>query len=202
MRGILKYPLNTVISDWTIVSYTAEKRYVLNCKCGNSAKGKSDFVKSKENQLQTVGYSGCMQCAHARRRELQSETQQHRYAYRKYVLGAKRRNIPFNLSEEQTLELFKSPCHYCGGAPGSKVPRAKGPDKKYLYHQGIDRIDSSLGYTPSNVVPCCKVCNTAKLDLAYDEFLQHIEKIYLRNVQRLDRKIVEPSGSKWGAPLN
>lgn len=142
-----------------------------------------------------------MQCAHKFRISQQSPLKQYHYAFSQYQLRAANRDIPFLLTEEQALELFTSPCHYCGAEPSSKIARAKGIDKKYLYYQGIDRIDSSKGYEAANVLPCCKKCNTAKLDMSYDDFMELISKIYLRNVQRLDRKIVEPSGSKWGTPL-
>ena len=43
---------------------------------------------------------------------------------------------------------------------------------------GIDRIDSSKGYSVDNCVPCCAKCNYAKHDLSIDDFKNHIEKIY------------------------
>lgn len=36
---------------------------------------------------------------------------------------------------------------------------------------GIDRRDSSLGYTLENCLPACGVCNKAKLDYTEEEFL-------------------------------
>jgi hypothetical protein len=42
---------------------------------------------------------------------------------------------------------------------------------------GIDRIDSSKGYVPGNVVPCCTVCNIMKLDHSHAGFIAHIEHI-------------------------
>ena len=40
-----------------------------------------------------------------------------------------------------------------------------------------DRVDSSLGYTVSNCVPCCKYCNQAKNDRSVSEFLAHARRI-------------------------
>jgi 5-methylcytosine-specific restriction endonuclease McrA len=34
----------------------------------------------------------------------------------------------------------------------------------------LDRADSTLGYIPTNVVPCCKVCNRAKSDMTRSDF--------------------------------
>lgn len=37
---------------------------------------------------------------------------------------------------------------------------------------GLDRIDSMLGYTDANTVPCCTLCNFAKANFNQDIFLQ------------------------------
>jgi hypothetical protein len=31
-----------------------------------------------------------------------------------------------------------------------------------MFFSGIDRVDSSIGYTEENTVPCCSPCNTLK----------------------------------------
>ena len=46
---------------------------------------------------------------------------------------------------------------------------------------GIDRIDSNIGYTKENSVSCCKFCNTAKSTMSRDEFLKWIKKVYEYN---------------------
>ena len=43
---------------------------------------------------------------------------------------------------------------------------------------GVDRIDSSLGYTIDNCVACCDKCNYAKHDLSTEDFKEWIIKIY------------------------
>jgi hypothetical protein len=52
----------------------------------------------------------------------------------------------------------------------------------------IDRKDSQIGYTPSNVVPCCIDCNLAKNEsFSYDEMLllgAVIRDIKLRRQER------------------
>ncbi len=78
--------------------------------------------------------------------------------------GAKKRELCFELTDEQAFALFAQDCHYCGGLP---VPL-----------NGIDRIDSSVGYTVSNTVPCCTDCNYGKGDLAQRSFLSWVERVY------------------------
>jgi len=41
----------------------------------------------------------------------------------------------------------------------------------------MDRIDSNKGYELSNVVPCCKICGRAKMDLPYEDFMEWINRI-------------------------
>lgn len=49
--------------------------------------------------------------------------------------------------------------------------------EKYWYN-GIDRIDSALGYIEGNVQPCCKEANLAKLNMSEEDFLQLIREIH------------------------
>lgn len=78
-----------------------------------------------------------------------------------YKSRAKGKGWEFSLMNEDFSNLLVSPCHYCG------------TDKAY----GVDRIDSSKGYYPDNVLPCCKICNFMKKDYAYGFFIGHIQKI-------------------------
>ena len=44
-------------------------------------------------------------------------------------------------------------------------------------YNGIDRVDSSKGYLPNNVVACCTTCNRMKLDHSRNEFITHLKSI-------------------------
>lgn len=89
------------------------------------------------------------------------------YEYRRTPRGkfvqlranAKHRNIEFLLTEQEFLDVQDQPCTYCG----SDLPEAS---------YGLDRKDSTLGYTKDNVVPCCGPCNRIK-----GESLTHNEMI-------------------------
>jgi hypothetical protein len=50
----------------------------------------------------------------------------------------------------------------------------------YIYN-GIDRIDSSIGYILSNCRPCCRTCNVAKSDLSETEFWNWLTRIITFN---------------------
>jgi hypothetical protein len=54
----------------------------------------------------------------------------------------------------------------------------KGTFSGTFVYNGLDRIDSNLGYVRSNVVPCCAVCNYMKQELSLSEFLDQVAKIH------------------------
>lgn len=99
-----------------------------------------------------------------------------------YVQRAKKKNIDFEFSKEQFIELTQNNCYYCGRKPRTTIGLITGKTKKrnrngeFIYN-GIDRVDSSKGYTKDNCVTCCEICNKAKRDLSQIEFLQWIEDL-------------------------
>lgn len=99
--------------------------------------------------------------------------------------AAELKNRIFCLTKEQVKVLIDKPCYYCG-AKGNNVFKAsskygKTPithkGKVYMYN-GIDRVDSSVGYIVDNCVPCCSVCNTAKLNASVEDFKNYITRVY------------------------
>jgi hypothetical protein len=100
------------------------------------------------------------------------------HKYKSYASRAKthKKNLIFDLTMAEFVKITLLPCHYCGkvGASSTKArPRSNGA----YVSNGIDRVNSDLGYTIDNCVPCCPVCNRMKLDLTYSNFLEHIERI-------------------------
>ena len=69
--------------------------------------------------------------------------------YRTYKKAAKQRDIEFNLTIEEFNIFWQKDCHYCGDP---------------ILTIGVDRVDSSEGYTLINCVPCCTICNKIKLN--------------------------------------
>jgi hypothetical protein len=85
------------------------------------------------------------------------------------------RKVSFELSKEVFKEMTQGNCFYCGSEPRSI--RKELVSGNFIYN-GIDRVDSNLGYTIENVVSCCSICNFMKRDLQVKEFINHIKKIY------------------------
>lgn len=103
-----------------------------------------------------------------------------KHVFREYIRNAANRDIPMNLKFEEFNELIGQNCYYCGAEPivhESLIDRSN-KSEPMLKHNGIDRLDSSIGYEKDNCVPCCYICNRAKAQLGTKEFLAHIKKIY------------------------
>ncbi len=101
----------------------------------------------------------------------------------------KRRDKNKGFSDTISLEVFsllsKSPCKYCGLEYSKEIEDRLNESKKQkrlsdyvLKCNGIDRIDSSKGYTLENSVACCKHCNTAKNTMLESEFYNWIKRVY------------------------
>lgn len=69
-----------------------------------------------------------------------------------------------NLTLQQFIHFSKGNCFYCGVEP-SRVTRIRG----YLVN-GIDRINSYIGYEVDNCVSCCTSCNLSKHIKSQEEF--------------------------------
>lgn len=93
----------------------------------------------------------------------------------KEMLGKiKAKNLPYDLNIEDIKRLCFDNCFYCNSAPSNHFKKR---NHEILYN-GIDRMNSDLGYLQSNTVACCSNCNYMKSDHALDSFLNHIEKIW------------------------
>lgn len=88
--------------------------------------------------------------------------------YLVYRCSAKRRQLTFELTKEQCIQLFNKECYYCGAHHSNEKSSKVGAIFKY---NGIDRVDSRLGYTITNTVPCCCHCNRAKLAMTQQSFI-------------------------------
>lgn len=99
-----------------------------------------------------------------------------------YKNGAKIRNLSWELSAEEAFYFFRDNCYYCGIEP----------DKEKL--NGIDRLNSSLGYFYSNTVSCCTFCNYAKRENSLEYFnikVQQLSNKLQKNKNELHKVYLE-----------
>jgi 5-methylcytosine-specific restriction endonuclease McrA len=94
-------------------------------------------------------------------------TKSKKYKFSAYRNMAKGRDLPFMLSFEEFESFWQKSCFYCGDG---------------IDTVGIDRVDSDLGYTMQNCVPCCRSCNQAKNDLSQNEFFDMCMKVVMRHM--------------------
>lgn len=100
-----------------------------------------------------------------------------RFTSLKHKAGRKGIELDISLYDYEVL-LSSNSCHYCGGP----LPKTG---------HGLDRVDSSKGYTKDNVVVCCYGCNTLKMDrFSYLQF-----KILIDFVQKMEQ-------NNWVLPVS
>jgi hypothetical protein len=144
--------------------------YVCLCICGNIKEVKSSHFKSRK-----IRSCGCLNLEKLRNRKGQSSKLllsnnegAKRKLYQRYQRDAKKRNIEFDLSFENFCNLVIQPCHY-DNKLSDKLSKVNRSSSQIMY-TGLDRKNNLLGYTLSNVVPCCTECNRMKSNiLSYEE---------------------------------
>lgn len=175
----IKYNNLTLISEpYSIKSgYTNRKAVDCKCDCGKILK------KVVLSRLKDDSVKSCKDCSF-KTRELNKKkivTQIEQLYNHNIVIRCKdsKKNISNDLSLEAFENLIYQNCYYCNDKP---APSMRFKNKKYLNSDdilinGIDRVDSDLGYSIENCVSCCTVCNKMKMDLKQNEFILKIEKI-------------------------
>jgi hypothetical protein len=136
------------------------------CDCGNEIWIRADRVQNQKS-------CGCIR-KELFRLEKKGDGARNQY-FTNYRLNAKAKNLEFGLTMEEFEKITSSSCHYCGDNPSLYRFNKRGWGG-YL-HNGIDRMDSSKGYTLDNCVPCCKTCNFAKNTVSYSDFLDWIGRL-------------------------
>jgi hypothetical protein len=150
------------------------RRYWLcKCDCGNEVSVSQTHLIS--------GHAKSCSCLRIERTSVPDSG--FRGLLQRYQAAARTRGLSWELTEEQFRELTQSACYYTGRKPSqtsrsanSNLRRRKHgweptPGGTYVYN-GIDRLDSEVGYTPENCVPCCGEANLAKQSLGRDDFVR------------------------------
>jgi hypothetical protein len=96
------------------------------------------------------------------------------YFYRR---NAQLRKLEFSLSDDQFKEMILKNCYWCDSEPS--IFRKTGFAE--LIHGGVDRLNPMEGYTPTNCVPCCQICNWMKSNMTAEGFMDQISKIASRH---------------------
>lgn len=128
---------------------------IVECKCGSVNKYTYSGL-DKKRLLQFCNW-GC--------KLRKQNTILHR-VYSRYKFSAKNANRQFRLSVKQFKTITSKPCFYCGVS--------KNINNGLM---GIDRVINEKGYTKSNSVPCCFICNRAKFTFEQKYFMKWIDNL-------------------------
>ena len=162
------------------------KKVSCKCICGKEKIFRYDSFVCK-NELDRAKSCGCK---HIYRNNLNAQKRRkpesvYRHIYEQCHTSSKTRGINFNLTKKEHFEIITKDCYYCGTPPEVRQP-TRGKDRYVgvpAPYNGVDRVDSSIGYVRANCVPCCSKCNYMKHELSVSSFTEHVLKIV--NYQKL-----------------
>jgi len=151
--------------------YVGKSKWLCICDCGNTTTVNANKLKTGN----TVSCKCYRNTILTREKSLGYGYASFREVLRSYIRGAKTRGLEYKLSEEETKQIMESNCFYCGLEP-KQIYKHKECFGEFIYN-GIDRVDSNLGYTKKNTVTCCKACNYAKRDFTLKDFRKWVDRI-------------------------
>lgn len=154
--------------------------WVCLCDCGVEVDVRPSQLIA-ENPNSWKRHCGCVMTQRDRLVNVEKYTNFHKTMVR-YIVGAEKRGIEWGLSVEESMGLFTSECHYCGCPPATLGYRIK--TQQPILYNGIDRLDSRMGYFSDNCVSCCSRCNHAKGSMHIDEFLKFIKEVYEHRIKK------------------
>lgn len=104
-----------------------------------------------------------------------------------YIRCHNRRNLKWELSDEEAIEIIKKPCYCCG-----KYYEKKNAFGVIYSLMGIDRVDNNGDYTRDNVQSACNTCNMLKYIHTIEDLFQYCKNIYdyfgSRNIRMLSHR--------------
>lgn len=145
--------------------------YLCRCICGTER-----IIRGAGLVIGTTRSCGCLFREVRKSVELpRGHASRNSLLYR-YMRGAKKRGLLWELPGDVFFELTSQACTYCGAPPSLEKSAGPGTNGTYTY-TGIDRVDNKVGYVRGNVVPCCRTCNIAKRKMSVTEFAKWVRRV-------------------------
>lgn len=157
------------------VSKSSDKEYVVwkcLCDCGKEFISTTKSINKKDHPRKSCG---CLSYRNRFLRTLSDEEANLNKIISHYKRAAMRRNYTWDLTDNEAYKFLLSNCFYCGRQPSRTCNYIK--YRTAVTVSGIDRVDNDSGYCIDNCVSCCAICNRAKLNLGYSEFLEWIKEL-------------------------
>lgn len=176
----------TVLKQESSVLYGKTKKRTWLCKCSC---GKEIIINTGALTSGNTKSCGCFHdelsadISRKSRYKLAKPDSGYKSIMNSYKGNAIKRGYEFTLTFDEFKKLVLSNCYYCRIEPSNVYFR----NYYNVPYNGIDRINNNIGYLPSNVVACCKICNIAKNNNTYDEFMQWIDRLIHHKITNLIR---------------
>ena len=171
-------------------SYGKYQQWHCRCDCGNEMIWPTyRFTRAGHTPWITLQCISCQPIGRPRVPD-QGAHLNHLFANRRRA--ALQRGHTWELTKNEARDLFKGACHYCGAAPSNRVTH-NNLSGVYMAN-GIDRMNSAIGYRADNVVSCCWTCNRAKGDAPYVQFMAWIDALVKYHATSASASIVTVSG--------
>ena len=161
-------------SIYTRGKKSSTTRWLCRCECGFETVVHG--VDLKQGKQVSCGTGSC-------KNRLPNGEASFREIMRVYMRNAKARGINWVLTPDQFRTLIAGNCHYTVKAP-TAIWRCKPHGySDTLVWNGVDRLDSTKGYTIENCVPCCAEVNRAKMEMSHDDFVAMVSSIYQHRIR-------------------
>lgn len=149
--------------------------YKCVCDCGKEVIRRGDNLQTGDTKS-----CGCYKIEFIRNlgfenRKFSKEDTSWRDLYDHYKSGARKRELDFQISHEDLKRTCQQNCYLCNKPPSERKGRIKHGTP--IITNGLDRLNSDLGYVEGNIAACCFKCNRMKNDTPLNEFLDQCQAI-------------------------
>jgi hypothetical protein len=174
-----------IFGNWKVLKFDSKKNrynfWLCRCVCGTERSVNGTSLKNGTSKS-----CGCTSLKDMSSKVYEEGEVFINEMYYDYKYNAKKRNLSFNLDKSFFMEIISMPCYYCGIKPSyrnqkstyKKVRTTRKKNPSGIECNGIDRINTLIGYEKNNVVPCCSFCNYLKKRVSEKEFYENIKRIY------------------------